>query len=329
MSQVFAAKKKKILSQLAAPTEDYVDASPKGSVDAPIRSLVGTINSIDSLVTTSSCSGRIAIYAEGAKKSSDDKLDVSGGTNSNVETKNSSTQGKGGGAWLFVSHESVDLSFYLGSTSPSSSTSTLLHSILVSLQNEIQDTQTSTRRVIVDPSATFPPDARILHFKFEPLILHVLCASLSSARKILIAAQAAGFRESGISGVPEPTSPALASAGRQSSPVEHQDMASDGQMDEKEAPRQFPKRQRKPQKQASDGPVMVAIRTTGLAMDAPIGYAATTGEIMLGVSDPYLSSLLTMGNDRFVGNEERKGRLRDGIIKAFFSGSSVAESGNV
>ncbi|PSK33434.1 hypothetical protein B9Z65_7321 [Elsinoe australis] len=312
MSQVFAAKKKKILSQLAAPTEDYVDASPKGSIDAPIRSLVGTINSIDSLVTTSSCSGRIAIYAEGTKKSSDVKLDVSGGTSSNVDTKNSSTQGKGGGAWLFVSHESVDVSSNLGSTSPSSSTSTLLHSILDSLQNEIQDTQTSPPRMIVDPLATFPPDARILHFKFEPLILH-----------------AAGFRESGISGVPEPTSPALASAGRQSSPAEHQDMALDGQMDEKEVPRQFPKRQRKPQKQVSDGPVMVAIRTMGLAMDAPIGHAATTGEIMLGVSDLYLSSLLTMANDRFVGNEERKGRLRDGIHKAFFSGSSVAESGNV
>ena len=40
------------------------DLSRKGSVDGPIRELIDYINAQDSFYTTSSCSGRIAVFSE-------------------------------------------------------------------------------------------------------------------------------------------------------------------------------------------------------------------------------------------------------------------------
>ena len=40
------------------------DLSRKGSVDEPIKDLVEFINSLDSYFTTSSCSGRIIVFAD-------------------------------------------------------------------------------------------------------------------------------------------------------------------------------------------------------------------------------------------------------------------------
>lgn len=106
MSSAFAAKKQKILQQLAVPDASYTDLSPKGSVDEGIRALVDEINELDTLVTTSSCAGRIAVYLEGTKK---------GSTKStlNEDAQNpglAAAGGKGGGQWLFVSHDPLTLS---------------------------------------------------------------------------------------------------------------------------------------------------------------------------------------------------------------------------
>src|SRR3972149_12258512 len=57
------------------------DFSKKGSIDRPIERLVKKINSSDNYYTTSSCSGRIMVLAEGKKKNE--------------------------AQWLFVSHEKV------------------------------------------------------------------------------------------------------------------------------------------------------------------------------------------------------------------------------
>jgi tRNA wybutosine-synthesizing protein 3 len=82
----FVRKKERILALLAVPDAEYSDASPKGSVDAGIRDLIGEINALDGFVTTSSCAGRVSVFVEGNKKA--------GGKG-------------GGGAWLFVSHDPV------------------------------------------------------------------------------------------------------------------------------------------------------------------------------------------------------------------------------
>ncbi|CAM9204707.1 unnamed protein product [Phaeothamnion confervicola] len=65
-----------------ASLRDGVDKSPKGNVDAPIQSLVDVINQQRDFVTTSSCSGRIAIFA-------------------------SRDNGKTGGMWCLSSHALV------------------------------------------------------------------------------------------------------------------------------------------------------------------------------------------------------------------------------
>jgi tRNA wybutosine-synthesizing protein 3 len=100
----FEARKQKILEQLDAPDGEYHDLSPKGSVDAPIRDLIGEINKLQGLVTTSSCSGRISVFLEGRKadtEASDSALEG--------EESRAGPGGKGGGgAWLFISHTPVE-----------------------------------------------------------------------------------------------------------------------------------------------------------------------------------------------------------------------------
>jgi tRNA wybutosine-synthesizing protein 3 len=104
MTTRFIARKQKILEQLDAPNGDYHDLSPKGSVDAPIRDLIGEINSLDGLVTTSSCSGRISVFLEG-RKTDTEAADPA----SEHEASRAGPGGKGGGgAWLYISHTSVD-----------------------------------------------------------------------------------------------------------------------------------------------------------------------------------------------------------------------------
>lgn len=102
MPSLFENKKLKILEQLAVPDSTYHDASPKGSVDERIRALVDEINVLDTLVTTSSCAGRIAVYLEGKKKSRSTTVDAS------AEEANAGAGGKGGGQWLFVSHDPLE-----------------------------------------------------------------------------------------------------------------------------------------------------------------------------------------------------------------------------
>lgn len=99
MTSRFNARKRKILKQLDAPDGEYHDLSPKGSIDAPIRDLITEINGFDGIVTTSSCSGRISVFLEGRKADSD-----------SGEEQRAGPGGKGGGGvWLFISHDPVDV----------------------------------------------------------------------------------------------------------------------------------------------------------------------------------------------------------------------------
>lgn len=153
----FDQKRTNIRRSLSKDADTYTDLSPKGSVDEPIRHLINIINRNSDLVTTSSCSGRVSVFLEGAG---------SGGKG-------------GGGRWLFVSHEPLDL--------------------------EMKRSWTETfglHRTAEDGKSGVPAQVRHAHLKFEPMILHVLCRSSTVADKLLKCAQAAGFRESGASNVP-------------------------------------------------------------------------------------------------------------------------------
>lgn len=103
-TSVFTKRKTKIIAKLALPDDEYTDASPKGSVDIGIRQLIDDLNAQEGLVTTSSCAGRASVYLEG-KKTSGVRAE---GVKDGGEERASSTGGKGGGEWLFVSHDPVE-----------------------------------------------------------------------------------------------------------------------------------------------------------------------------------------------------------------------------
>lgn len=248
-SSIFKQKKEDILRQLAVPDDSYDDLSPKGSVDAEIRDFVDEINKYEGLVTTSSCSGRVSVFLEGRKnvaRSSDADDEENG-------RAFASDGGKGGGGrWLFVSHQPVNTS------------STFDVFELLGLQ---QENSSSAGEVNV---AT----ARFIHFKFEPMILHILASSWADAQKTLSAAQQAGFRESGLSGVSGP-----------------------------------------------DRPVIVAVRTAGLAFDNVIGALDETsveGETLrMMVDEACLRLLLSLANEKFKLNVERTKRFQSLLSHAF------------
>ncbi|CAK4032059.1 Hypothetical predicted protein [Lecanosticta acicola] len=237
MPNRFDERKRKILEQLAIPDQEYTDLSPKGSVDEGVRELCDKINGLDDYVTTSSCAGRVAVFLEGALKSN---------TAEDGEPGPMAIQGgKGGGRWLYVSHEPV---------------------AACRLQSDGSTYEFFGIGRQDGPSSSEPP-SRFVHFKFEPMILHILASSLESAQHVHSAAMSAGFRESGISGItgPAPTP-------------------------------------------------MVAVRTQGLAFDCIVAYEDSRGNIKAMVSEDYMQSLVTIANQRFVVNKDRKERFRRALL---------------
>lgn len=104
----FTRKKQTILEQLALPDQEYTDLSPKGSVDEGIKDLIDEINVYDGFITTSSCAGRISVFLEG-KKISAISQSVSGGRRPGESFAGPGGKG-GGGRWLFISHDPVNVS---------------------------------------------------------------------------------------------------------------------------------------------------------------------------------------------------------------------------
>ncbi|PHH65765.1 hypothetical protein CDD81_1492 [Ophiocordyceps australis] len=178
---VFTEKKTRILQQLSLPLDEYTDASPKGSVDAAIRHVIDEVNNADGFVTTSSCAGRVSVFLEGKRSRA---VDGDGADERLVDGDGQSSQmagvgGKGaGGTWLYVSHEAM------GTRD--------VHSWVEALQ--FTETATGSRRPF---SSEQSPQRRLVQLKFEPMILHVLAASLAHAQLLLTCALQAGFRESG------------------------------------------------------------------------------------------------------------------------------------
>lgn len=60
----FRVSKKRVLAELEA----CIDRSKKGAVDEQVGDVIGLLNDHPGFVTTSSCSGRCAIFLEGSEK---------------------------------------------------------------------------------------------------------------------------------------------------------------------------------------------------------------------------------------------------------------------
>ncbi|GMM36405.1 tRNA methyltransferase [Saccharomycopsis crataegensis] len=161
----FLQKKAAILESIKENSPDSPDASPKGTIDILCMPIINLINSSPNMVTTSTCSGRVSVFLEGSKIVS--------------ESSNVKAGGKGeGGKWLFVTHDVNELDGWDDEF----------------LQNDVHQLR--------DPEAVTNAGndiaTRYLLFKFEPLILHVLCADYPTACELYSTAMGCGFRESGI-----------------------------------------------------------------------------------------------------------------------------------
>ncbi|KAF3911210.1 hypothetical protein ABW20_dc0100504 [Dactylellina cionopaga] len=235
----FETKKRNILSALA--TGD--DASPKGNVDSHILPVMDLLNGYDGVVTTSSCSGRVSVFLEGKKKSlGAQQLDHTTEEYSAEVEKVATIGGKGGGGkWLFVTHDVLPEELVAGDGDDTA--------FLTTLFGGLPSEPVCQFAIDAKPSA----ETRYVHFKFEPMILHILTENLEIANRVLTCAITSSFRESGIV-----------------SPLKN--------------------------------PV-VAIRTTGLAFDAPIGiYDSSNGVIKRFIEPPGLRTLARLANARFKEN---------------------------
>ncbi|KAK4569582.1 hypothetical protein LTR86_003345 [Recurvomyces mirabilis] len=170
---------------------------------------------------------------------------------------------KGGGKWLYTSHDPMEVPEVPGE---------LLQMFGMS-EGAVQ---------CATPSDT--EKARLVHFKFEPMILHILTSSLEPAQRIMSAAMSAGFRESGINSILPNTSP----------------------------------------QQSTPATPMVGVRSSGLAFDCIVGFSDTAigdGDDSAGdtivkpmVTEDYLRTLITVANQRFRTNVERTGRFRKALL---------------
>jgi tRNA wybutosine-synthesizing protein 3 len=152
LPQSFIAKKKIILNQLSVPISEYDDLSPKGSVDEGIRDLIDEINRIEGCVTTSSCSGRVSVFLEGKKQVHGEELDGSlrEGSESGVRETTAGVGGKGGGGrWLYVSHNEVDITQHDGAEGSLTS--------LLGMEQSHDGLRSGA-------------GIRFIHFKFEPMV---------------------------------------------------------------------------------------------------------------------------------------------------------------
>ncbi|OJJ43107.1 hypothetical protein ASPZODRAFT_74918 [Penicilliopsis zonata CBS 506.65] len=170
---VFESRKQKILAELSIPDAEYFDLSPKGSVDEGIRDLIGDINRLPGLVTTSSCAGRISVFLEGRKKQLQSEQQ---------QRQFAPSGGKGAGNWLYVSHDPLEWPSSVEEKSRS------LHKLFGMVPGD-------GKPPALDKDGQGP---RLVRFHFEPMILHIMTATLKHAQPVLAAASGSGFRESGL-----------------------------------------------------------------------------------------------------------------------------------
>ncbi|EKX45663.1 hypothetical protein GUITHDRAFT_152659, partial [Guillardia theta CCMP2712] len=137
------------------------DRSKKGSFDAPIQEMLEELNQHPDYVSTSSCSGRVAIFWEPVTETGKG-VEEGEGLEEPEDQKEQKKRCKGG-QWLLCKHAHVT----------------------------IEDVQQAL--------ALRPAEKGTAYFKHEPFILHVQCKSLEAATRLMEAARDAGFRESGIS----------------------------------------------------------------------------------------------------------------------------------
>jgi tRNA wybutosine-synthesizing protein 3 len=254
----FEASKQRILAQLAVPAEEYDDLSPKGSVDAPIRALIDRLNSAPGFVTTSSCSGRVSVFVEGNKKratvlpsgiviaENDPAAEMLAGSLGLIEmpdpmpTVADIAAAARARALEAASEDAVLAESHVGRPDPSGELAALkppaetlagaggkggggtwlyVNHSQFTAQELGNDLAELVKGWSEDGFDVAFGQGSLIHFKYEPFILHVLTASPEHAQLLIQAATAAGFPETcavnllGDSNMPAKPMVAIRSAG--------------------------------------------------------------------------------------------------------------------
>ncbi|OJK02038.1 hypothetical protein ASPACDRAFT_58420 [Aspergillus aculeatus ATCC 16872] len=268
--EAFELRKRKILAELSIPDAEYTDLSPKGSVDEGIRELIDDINTLPGLVTTSSCAGRLSVFLEGRKKQHQQQ------SSEGQQRQFVPSGGKGAGKWLYVSHDALkEYGEKQGEEED---------------EEEENNKRPLHRLFGMSPGDGKPPKLdgsgqapRLVRFSYEPMILHIMAATLHHANPVLSAASSSGFRESGLQSLrcldaddadgPSPIV-AVRSAGMAlESVIGYCEEKQDDDDDESE-------------------PVIRSL-----------------------VTEEYLEMLIAISNERFVVNSERKERFRSSLVE--------------
>ena len=158
------------------------DKSVKGSVDAPIRELVNLINRHESFVTTSSCSGRIAVFLQ------------SNSVGDSEGTPSSSKKKRGEGGWVLVRHRKVSPEELISAVSKYTSPIDEM-SIPSAKDTEespvIEEGSDNSEEVVVDLENG---DEGVMFLKMEAFVLHVEATTIAQAASLLTQAIQSGYR---------------------------------------------------------------------------------------------------------------------------------------
>ena len=182
-SNGFAQRKAQTLAELAADAGDF---SRAGHVDVRARPVVGLVNRHPSFFTTSSCSGRVSVFAD--------------------PTSASRAAGMKGGEWVYVSHE------------PASA-----DEVVAAVDEAVKKARGGPTRVGGGGGGEHGVDGTdgecTLVLRFEPFILSVEAASVEEGSRMVSAARDAGYRESGITACDKRTIIAVRCSIRMETPV--------------------------------------------------------------------------------------------------------------
>ncbi|KAG5495692.1 hypothetical protein GH5_03357 [Leishmania sp. Ghana 2012 LV757] len=184
-SQYFASMRAQILSDLHTHTNDR---SLAGRVDPQIAAVVDYINgSFSQYVTSSSCGGRVSLFhkgTRGAGRAASPQASTKPGESlapaaaCSAERRKRGSFGRG---TLFQSHDPL----------PTDTSITMRDSIVPALEEFWAWRQTQLSDAVLQGS-------EVLQLKFEPMILHVLCADVEAAAELLKCGSESGQMNSGI-----------------------------------------------------------------------------------------------------------------------------------
>lgn len=295
----FAKRKAHILSHL---NSNACDLSPKGSVDVKCSPIMAILNPHEDYVTTSSCSGRIALFhsvspsdddapSSSAEHVKEDNEETHAADASTTVTSAGKKKWKRGAEsalrWLAVKHgmltaEQMLLVVRYLCGEPATEADRALDA---AKQTEwaahyaahhdegVYDGALEGALATIEDTNSLPPvpDFGTMALKMEPFVLHVDCRTMESAKLLLSAAVSdAGYRNSGVT---------------------------------------------PPGKK-----IMCAIRcTTGLGLEVPlvmggVNYAAG--------QRAYVWALLSVANEKMYGNERKTKLLETSVAKRLTPGAS-------